>query len=75
MDWSGCEVVETVPGKVSGRPVLKETRVPADAVLENFESDESVEEIAYNFDLSPDNIRKVLAYEAAGKTRAVAFQE
>ena len=73
MDWSGCEVVETVPGKVSGRPVLKETRVPADAVLENFESGESVEEIAYNFDLNPDDLKKVLAYEAAEKTRVVAF--
>ena len=65
MDWSGCEVVETVPGKVSGRPVLKETRVPADAVLENFESGESVEEIAYNFDLNPDDIKKVLAHASA----------
>ena len=73
MDWSGCEVVETVPGKVSGRPVLKETRVPADAVVENFESGESVEEIAYNFDLNPDDLKKVLAYEAAEKTRVVAF--
>jgi uncharacterized protein (DUF433 family) len=46
MDWSGCEIVETVAGKVSGRPILKGTRVPADAVVENFESGESVEEIA-----------------------------
>jgi len=62
MDWSGCEVVETVPGKVSGRPILKGTRVPADAVVENFESGESIEEIAYNFDLNPEDIRKVLSY-------------
>jgi uncharacterized protein (DUF433 family) len=65
MDWSGCEVVETVPGKVSGRPVLKGTRVPAEAVVENFESGESVEEIAYNFDLNPDDIKNVLAYASA----------
>jgi uncharacterized protein (DUF433 family) len=62
MDWSACEVVETVPGKVSGRPLLKGTRVPADTIVENFEGGESIEEIADNFDLNPDDIRKVLAY-------------
>ena len=62
MDWSGCEIVETVPGKVSGKPILRGTRVPADAVVENFESGESVEEIAYNFDLNPEDIRQVLTH-------------
>ena len=65
MDWSNCEIVETVPGKVSGQPILRGTRVPADAVVENFESGESVEEIAYNFDLNPDDIRTVLKYASA----------
>lgn len=45
MDWSACELVEIVPGKVSGHPILSGTRVPADAVVENFESGESVEEL------------------------------
>jgi len=34
----------------------------ADAGLENAESSESIEDIAYNFDLNPEDIRKVLAY-------------
>jgi uncharacterized protein (DUF433 family) len=65
MDWSGCDIVETVPGKVSGVPILKGTRVPADAVVENYESGESVEEISFNFDLQPDDVRKVLTYASA----------
>jgi uncharacterized protein (DUF433 family) len=65
MDWSGCDIVETVPCKVSGVPILKGTRVPADAVVENFESGESVEEISFNFDLQPDDVRKVLTYASA----------
>jgi uncharacterized protein (DUF433 family) len=65
MDWSGCGLVETVPGKVSGVPVLKGSRVPADAVIENYESGESVDEIAFNFDLNPEDVRKVLAYASA----------
>ena len=66
MDWSGCEMVEVVPGKVSGLPVLRGSRVPADQVLENHDAGESVEEIAYNFDLKPEDVRAVLAY-AAGR--------
>ena len=62
MDWSECPVVEVVPGKVSGAPILKHSRVTADAVLESHQLGESVEEIAYSFDLNPDDIRKVLAY-------------
>jgi uncharacterized protein (DUF433 family) len=64
MDWSGCEIVETVLGKVSGVPVIKGTRVPADTVLENYEAGESVEDIAYNFDLRPEEIQKLLEFAA-----------
>ena len=49
VDWSDCPIVEVVPGKVSGVPILKGTRAQADSVVENFESGSPVEEIAYNF--------------------------
>ena len=62
MDWSGCPVVEVVPGKVSGAPILKHSRVTADAVVESHRLGESVEDIAFSFDLDPDDIRKVLTY-------------
>ena len=65
MDWSGCELVEVIPGKVSGVPLVRGSRVQADAVLENAESGESVDEIAYNFDLDPEDIRGILAYAAS----------
>jgi uncharacterized protein (DUF433 family) len=64
MDWSGCNMIEVVPGKVSGLPVIRGSRVPADQVLENHDAGQSVEDIAYNFDLKPDDIRAVLAYAA-----------
>ncbi len=56
MDWSGYSGVETIPGKVSGVPLLKGTRVPADQVIESLDAGETVEEIAYNHDLSPGDI-------------------
>lgn len=62
MNWSDCPIVEVVPGKVSGVPILRGTRVPADTVLENFEGGSPVEEIAYNFDLDPEQVKQILAF-------------
>lgn len=70
VDWSGCKVVEVVPGKVGGAPVMRGSRVPADQVVQNYDAGESVEDIAYDFDLKPTDIRAVLAY-AAGRQPAL----
>jgi uncharacterized protein (DUF433 family) len=59
MDWSGYDGVEVVPGKVSGVPLLKGTRMPADQVIESLDAGETVEEIAYNHDLNPDDILRL----------------
>ncbi len=34
-DWSKCPVVESVPGRVSGNWVFKDTRLPLYALFEN----------------------------------------
>ncbi len=34
-DWSKCPAVESVPGKVSGNWVFKNTRLPVYALFEN----------------------------------------
>jgi uncharacterized protein (DUF433 family) len=62
MDWSGCEVVEVVPGKVSGVPLIRRSRVPVDLVIASSDGGETVEEIAYNYDLKPEEILAVLSY-------------
>jgi uncharacterized protein (DUF433 family) len=51
-----------VPGKVGGVPLIKGTRVPVDQVIASKDGGESIEEIAYNFDLKPEDIRAVLSY-------------
>lgn len=33
--WENCPDVERIPGKVSGAWLIKGTRIPADAVVEN----------------------------------------
>lgn len=49
MDWTGCDLVETDPEKVGGKPVVKGTRVPADAVLIDEEYGRTAEETHASF--------------------------
>jgi hypothetical protein len=37
LDWSQCPAVESIPGKVSGAWVFKDTRLPVATVIENLE--------------------------------------
>src|SRR5271154_4429569 len=38
IDWSKCPDVERVPGRVSGRWVVKDSRILADGIIENFDA-------------------------------------
>ena len=63
MDWTGCDLVERVPGKVSGQPVIKGTRILADQIVEDAALGSPIEEIAENYpSLSVESIRKLLAF-------------
>lgn len=64
-DWKDCPLVEAVPGKVSGVPILKGTRMPADAIVENYESGLPADEIAEVFELPAESVRSLLAYAVA----------
>ena len=45
MDWTGCELVEVVPGKVSGKPIIVGTRIPADLIVDYFDHGTDLAEI------------------------------
>ncbi len=62
MDWSKCQLVEVNPLKVSGAPILKGTRVQAEAILENYVSGSDVKEIAENFSLPISVVRELLDF-------------
>lgn len=49
MDWKGCELVEVIPDKVSGRPLVRGTRIPADVIVNNFDSGSPLAEIHENY--------------------------
>ncbi len=73
MDWSGCDLVEVVPGKHSGDPLIKGTRLPADVILINFKGGSSLEEIAENYpSASMEIIKALIAYAQRQGMRDVA---
>jgi uncharacterized protein (DUF433 family) len=49
IDWMACELVEQVPGKVSGRPVVCGTRIMPDAVVNSYDLGDSIDEIHEGF--------------------------
>ncbi len=64
LDWSQCPAVESVPGRLSGAWVFKDTRMPVSTVFENFESGATIDEIIDWFDLTREQIVAVLEFAA-----------
>jgi uncharacterized protein (DUF433 family) len=62
INWSRCNEVEQIPGKVGGVPILKRSRVQAEIVTINHEAGLSAEEIADLFDLPIEQVRRVIEY-------------
>jgi uncharacterized protein (DUF433 family) len=63
LDWSLCPAVESIPGKVSGAWVFRDTRLPVATIIENLE-DLSVEEVMEQFDVTREQIAAVLEFVA-----------
>jgi uncharacterized protein (DUF433 family) len=64
LDWSQCAAVESIPGKVSGAWVFKDTRMPVSIVFENLEVGASVSEIMDWFHLSNEQVVSVIEFAA-----------
>lgn len=62
LDWSKCDLVEIDPLRVSGRPVLKGTRMPADDIVANYEYGVTVGEISEQFGIDVETIKELLSY-------------
>ena len=65
LDWSQCPAVESVPGKVGGAWVFKNTRMPVSAVFENLEDGVSIDELIALYDgLTREQVQAVLDFAA-----------
>lgn len=64
LDWSQCAAVESVPGRLNGAWVFRNTRMPVSAVFENLEAGATIDEIIEQFDLTREQILIVLEFAA-----------
>jgi len=65
LDWSQCPAVESIPGKVSGAWVFKNTRMPVATVFENLQDGMTIDELIETFDgLTREQIESVLKFVA-----------
>ena len=64
LDWSQCPAVESVPGRLSGAWVFRDTRMPVSAVFENLEAGATIQEITEQFDITREQISAVLEFAA-----------
>jgi len=62
VDWSECPLVEVKPAVHSGAPVLRGTRMPVSAIIDNFDYGVSVAEIAEQFEIPEDLVEAILTY-------------
>ncbi len=62
--WENCQAVERVPGKVSGKWVFRDTRVPVSALFENLRDGATVDQFIEWFEgVDPRAVEAVLAHE------------
>jgi uncharacterized protein (DUF433 family) len=74
LDWSQCPAVESVPGRLSGAWVFRDTRMPVSAVFENLEAGATVDEITEWFDVSKEQVIEVLQFAARSLAAPVPAQ-
>lgn len=72
IDWRQCELIERVPGKVSGRPVVRGTRILPDAIVNSYDLGDTAEEIHEGFPtLSVAQIRRLIEFAHAQRGQRV----
>ena len=66
LDWSQCPAVESIPGKVSGAWVLRNTRMPVATIFENLEAGANIDDIMAWYDgLDRDQVKAVIEFAAS----------
>lgn len=63
IDWMECELIERIPGKVSGQPIVRGTRILPDAVVNSYDMGESIEDLHEGFpSLTVTQIQRLIEF-------------
>jgi uncharacterized protein (DUF433 family) len=73
INWLNCELIEQIPGKVSGRPIVRGTRILPDAIVNSFDSGATIEEIREDFPgLTIPQIQRLIEFAHALREQSVS---
>jgi uncharacterized protein (DUF433 family) len=71
IDWMACELIESVPGKVSGQPVVRGTRILPDAIVGSYDLGETIDELREGFPaLSESQIKRLIEFAHSQRGQA-----
>jgi len=71
IDWTACELIEKVPGKVSGRPIVRGTRILPDGIVNSYDMGESIDEIREDWpSLSATQINRLIEFAHSQRGQA-----
>jgi uncharacterized protein (DUF433 family) len=62
VDWSQCPLVESIPGEVSGGWVLRNTRMPVQTIVDDYDAGMLPAAIAEAWDVSLKEVHDILDY-------------
>jgi uncharacterized protein (DUF433 family) len=66
IDWTACELIEQIPGKVSGRPIVRGTRIMPHGIVNSYDMGESIEDIHEDWpSLSTAQIKRLIEFAHA----------
>ena len=72
IDWTQCELIEQIPGKVSGRPIVRDTRILPDAIVNSYDAGEPLDLIHENYPgLSIPQIQRLIEFAHAQRRQPV----
>jgi uncharacterized protein (DUF433 family) len=73
IDWLACELIEQIPGKVSGRPIVRGTRILPDAIVNSYDAGETLDEIHEDYPgLTTSQIRRLIEFAHAERRQPVS---
>lgn len=75
LDWSQCAAVESIPGKVSGAWVLKNTRMPVSIIFANLEAGMSIEELMEEFDVTREQISDLMEFVTRSLDKPPTYEQ
>ncbi len=70
VDIDSTGLVERIPGRVSGRPIVGGTRIMPEGIVNSYDMGESIEEIRERWlSLSADQIKRLIEFAHARRGR------